>query len=279
MIENTTISGNEVSGDGGGIDVDGVYGDGDLTIRSSTISDNRAFYGGGIQVENVDGNTLIENTTISGNEAAYDGGGVYFGYLYDDQTATIRNSTIVDNVAAIDPGEYGDYAGGGVYLYDDSEDTTVPIVENGPLNISSTIIANNSADSGNDLGQGEFADGFVVGFSLAESNSGATIVEEPGGLEHLRSRAGARPAGKQRRPDADAPAGDHEPGGRRRRRPTASPPTSADCHARAILRRSQTAPDRMAPTSARPSCRRATSRLPARAASGESSPAPTTQRR
>ena len=88
---------------------------------------------------------------------------------------TVRNSTIVDNVAGADPEDPSESSGGGIYLFDSFEDTTPPIVQNGPLTISSTIIADNTADSGPDLGQGEFADGFVSYNSLVENTSGATI--------------------------------------------------------------------------------------------------------
>ncbi len=163
---------------GGGFRVSGI--EGDLTLRDSTFSENTAFYGGGVYVVDVDGTTLIENATISGNSANYDGGGIYFGYLYDDQETTIRNSTIVDNSAGSNPGLYaGPYGGGGVFLYDDCEDTTAPIAENGPVTISSTIVANNTvtgpAVEGPDLLSQDFADGFNVDHSLIENTSGATI--------------------------------------------------------------------------------------------------------
>ncbi len=269
VIENTTLSGNEADGNGGALYMhsDAVL---DVTVRSSTISDNTAEYGGGAHFVDNEGTTLIENTTISGNEAFYDGGGVYFGFLYEDQTTTIRNSTIVDNVAGLDPGEYGDYAGGGVFLYDDSEDTTAPIEENGPVNISSTIIANNTADSGNDLGNGEFADGFIVGFSLAESNSGATIVESPAGSNIFGTDPLLGPLQNDGGQTQTPPAGDREPrvdagtSNGLRQRP-ARPAQESDL---AIGR--QPRPASTAPTSARPSSRPATSRPPARAGSGES---------
>jgi Ca2+-binding RTX toxin-like protein len=60
-----------------------------------------------------------------------------------------------------------------VYGYDRSDDPD----DSGPVDLSSTIIANNTADFGPDLGQGEFADGFVAGFSLIESPADAVIAE------------------------------------------------------------------------------------------------------
>jgi CSLREA domain-containing protein len=180
----STVSGNEAENAGGGVYVSDLYDEG-ATIESSTISGNEVTGddAGGVYIRSIDGDVLIENTTISGNRAYYSGGGIYFEYLYDDHSTTIRNSTIVDNVAGTEPDSGDEYAGGGVYLYDDSDSTE----ENGPVTISSTIVANNSADAGSDLGSGEFADGFEVGFSLIETGSAArdpqqaSISESPAG--------------------------------------------------------------------------------------------------
>ncbi|MGH2950810.1 MAG: right-handed parallel beta-helix repeat-containing protein, partial [Solirubrobacterales bacterium] len=118
VIENTTVAGNRADDDGGGLWLRGSSS-GDLTIRGSTISNNESYENdaGGAYISDIDGDILIENSTVSGNSAAYDGGGIYFDYLDEDSTTTIRNSTIVNNVAGVDPGDYGDYGGGGVYLY------------------------------------------------------------------------------------------------------------------------------------------------------------------
>jgi hypothetical protein len=196
VIENTAVTDNragslaafEFGETGGGLRASDIAGD--LTIRNSTFSANAAFYGGAMHIAEVDGDVAIENTTISGNRAIYDGGGIYFGYLYDDHTATIRNSTITANSAGSNPGAYtGPYGGGGVFLYDDSEDTTEPITENGPVNISSTIIAANTVAgpnvAGPDLRSETFADGFNVGFSLIGDPSAATITEAPAGSNLL----------------------------------------------------------------------------------------------
>jgi RTX calcium-binding nonapeptide repeat (4 copies) len=192
VITGSTFADNEAANGAGGVYVQETYFGSDLTISSSTFSgndagvdaDNDGGYGGGALIDAVDGDTLIENSTFSGNTASYSGGGIHFWYLNEDQTTTIQNSTIVDNAAALNPADYsGPYGGGGIYLYDDVDSTD----ENGPVILSSTIVANNSAEEGPDLGSGEFADGFDAGFSLIESTDGARdpqqaeINEDPAG--------------------------------------------------------------------------------------------------
>lgn len=72
----------------------GVLARGDLTIESSTVSDNSgALAGGGVVA---DGHLSITNSTISGNSAAVWGGGIYA-----TGEVTILNSTISDNRAEV----------------------------------------------------------------------------------------------------------------------------------------------------------------------------------
>ena len=111
VIENSTISGNSVasglSSFGGGV---ANYG-GSVTIRNSTVSGNKiggAFgAGGGITSVNY-GALTIENSTVSGNKATstYAAGGAIAS---DHDTLTITNSTISTNTARS--------AGGGVATY------------------------------------------------------------------------------------------------------------------------------------------------------------------
>jgi hypothetical protein len=109
-LSNSTVTGNEVSGDevrGGGIDNAGT-----LTLSNSTVTGNEAvgdFYfpyapGGGIYNGNTSGTAVltISNSTISGNDA-YSGGGIANGYVdtttgqYEPGgTVTLSDSTIVD---------------------------------------------------------------------------------------------------------------------------------------------------------------------------------------
>ena len=107
-----------------------------LRSANSTFSGNDAVYGdgAGLWTRYVTGDALIENATVSGNSANYDGGGDLLRLPLrrpgGRRSATRRSST---TAPASNPGLYaGPYGGGGVFLYDDSEDTTAPIVEERP---------------------------------------------------------------------------------------------------------------------------------------------------
>jgi hypothetical protein len=98
-----------------------THNEGILTIQNSTITGNHATYDGGGVTSNL-GMLTIESSTISGNTAgkgsAYGYGGGIVQFL---GTASIANSTISGNQAA---GEYGNYGGGivnyGTMTIDDS---------------------------------------------------------------------------------------------------------------------------------------------------------------
>ena len=96
---NATLQGLVITGGnedvGGGIFNDG----GTLTVTNSTISGNRASFGGGIS-HGVGGTATVTNSTISGNSADF-GGGIrsLFGTLI-----TVANSTISGNSASFGGG-------------------------------------------------------------------------------------------------------------------------------------------------------------------------------
>ena len=101
VLTNCSVTGNTCSGSGGGI-----LNDGDLTVQSSSISGNSAFFGGGIFS---DGTATITNCTIAGNvvhtipphgfEGGYGGG--FSG------SGTLLSDTIAGNDCAVE--------GGGIY--------------------------------------------------------------------------------------------------------------------------------------------------------------------
>ena len=94
-----TITGGDVSGDGGGI-----FNREDLSLDLTTITNNSATGSGG-GVFGGDGSDAITltNSTLSGNMAGDRGGGIFSGGF---STATITRSTLYDNQAA---------TGGGIY--------------------------------------------------------------------------------------------------------------------------------------------------------------------
>ena len=174
-IQRSTISGNTAADQGGGIYLeDAYYNGGAVTIEDTTIADNDAVNeGGGIFKGGADGNETdkvltIRNSTASGNSSGTTGGGIYLDDD-DDLVTTIANSTIVDNDATT--------SGGGIYRLgtDDAAGTET-------VDLSSTIVANNSAPDG-DLAdnEGPPEGSFVLGFSLVEDPGAATVTESPAG--------------------------------------------------------------------------------------------------
>ncbi|MEG0975272.1 MAG: IPTL-CTERM sorting domain-containing protein [Comamonas sp.] len=127
-LDNVVLSGNEATGDGGGLWADGFNMT--LTVRNSTVTGNTAGQdGGGIYVEDTGGPLRIQNSTISNNQAGKHGGGIYF---YDpDSDVTIEGSTISGNVAG--------QRGGGIYLYS---------ADGGNFTVRNSAITGNRAQHG-----------------------------------------------------------------------------------------------------------------------------------
>ena len=147
-ISGLTIT-NGHAGQGGGISNFA----GTLTLKNSTLSNNRAdFQGGGIS--NDSGTVTVEGSTLSGNVASFEGGGIYTG----NGTLTLRNSTLSGNSAS-GPNSYGGgianfgaltvagstlsgnsaagfQGGGGIFT------------GNGTLTLRSSIVAGNTAPPG-----------------------------------------------------------------------------------------------------------------------------------
>ncbi len=104
MIERSTISGNTSDSsfsDGGG----GIQSRGSLVLVASTVSGNRAkFGGGGILVTTFNGRATLIDSTVANNVADYDGnasgqgGGIRFDQPTSSMTAyQILNSVFADN--------------------------------------------------------------------------------------------------------------------------------------------------------------------------------------
>jgi hypothetical protein len=103
----------------------GIYSNlgNDLTVTSSTISDNTSFTGGGIRQE-VGGDLIVTASTISGNSATSIGGGIY---LSRASSASITRSTISGNSAP---------TGAGIFN-----------ANTDPLTIANSTISGNEASS------------------------------------------------------------------------------------------------------------------------------------
>ena len=133
LAESSTVSDNFAEGSGFG---GGVYAvNGDVEIKSSTVSGNKALNGAGVFVGYKGTTALadIQNSTISGNEAGVWAGGLMVAS--GAQSLEIRSSTIADN--RVPAGSFG-----GAYLA-------------GVVAMDSTIIAGNTVSDGlqaSDLG-------------------------------------------------------------------------------------------------------------------------------
>ncbi|MEI7855665.1 MAG: DUF4347 domain-containing protein, partial [Planctomycetota bacterium] len=168
-IFGATISGAITSGSGSAF-----YNSGSLTVGNSTISGNKASYGGGI--ENL-GILTVTNSTLFGNKANYGGGIDNYGSL------TVTNSTLSGNTAAFGGGIVNAAAGtltvsNSTLSGNAATNGGGAIENNGTTTISISTISNNSAK----YGGGIRTDGtFTVSNSTISDNK-ATF--SSGGVEN-----------------------------------------------------------------------------------------------
>jgi len=87
-INNTTITGNTASEEGGGVHFYGAS----LTINQSTIVENSARYGGGLYVDG--GDVVLSGTIISNNSASRGEDGVDIYMFIDDGGLTLDHSLV-----------------------------------------------------------------------------------------------------------------------------------------------------------------------------------------
>jgi CSLREA domain-containing protein len=135
----------------------GIFNRENLTISDSTISNNTAINGAGI---NHDLNQLtIENSTINDNTSQFFGGGILAG-----ANLSVSNSTISSNTAG--------NSGGGIWFTEPSGGESVLTVNN------STITAN--ITSGNGGGIFNFAGDVIVNNSIIAGNTDSSpVVNHP----------------------------------------------------------------------------------------------------
>ena len=143
-LSGLTISGGWTTGDGGGLDNQGM-----ATLTACTISGNSAKSGGGVYTGS-GGTTTLTNTTVSGNSAAQNGGGLFTG---SGGATTLTNCTVSGNTAT---------NGGG--LFTGSGGTTTII--------NCTISGNSASQNGGGLYN---ASGTVtIGNTIVAANTAAT---------------------------------------------------------------------------------------------------------
>ena len=188
VLENLTITGGYGSGGGGGVWVT----NGDVTIRTSTITENASDFGGaGISVNDDWGpaHLALESSIVSSNTGGQYGGMNVFG---ENATVYIRDVTFVGNMAE---------AGGGICVEVNSsvvvEDThiysnTVNDVgggifmhTNSQAQITNTIIEGNNASSGGGVAVLEGASAII-----SDTNIISNKVEEEGGGIGMWGRPG-----------------------------------------------------------------------------------------
>lgn len=126
LLYETFISGNQASGNGGGIY---FYNGGFFSIERSTVNDNKALSGtgGGLYFYGSPsgGNLTIANSTFSGNTSGSTGGGIFLNNF--SGALNVSNSTITKNSA-------NGGLGGGVAMATGS----------GTIALTSTIVSGNS---------------------------------------------------------------------------------------------------------------------------------------
>jgi Calx-beta domain len=210
LIQNSTISGNSVTGtaqfnDGGGVYVGGLGATAayfsTATIIDSTISGNSAGYDGGGIYAGAFAKVTITNSTITGNTAVRSGGGVD---VRSNNTLTVRNSTISGNTADVGGGIYFGFngslymagstisgnkatttgnglGGGGLYFYGAAGTVAPPPFDNSVVIVNSTIANNTSSSSGGGILLSHFDGGLVMGNTTIVGNSAANTSTGEGG--------------------------------------------------------------------------------------------------
>jgi CSLREA domain-containing protein len=96
-LEQVTVSGGRVDGDGGGV----LAVDASVTLNGANLSNNAAINGGGLAISG--GTLVMQDSTISGNTASQRGGGLFTG---NPVFAYAYSSTIIDNAAMRGGGGY-----------------------------------------------------------------------------------------------------------------------------------------------------------------------------
>jgi hypothetical protein len=128
-MTNCVVTGNNSTGNGGGIQVNSASGS--LNLQNCTINNNIAsgssIDGGGIAMQAA-ASLIMNDTSVSGNSASDAGGGIYF---FNGGKFTFTNSTIANNAG----GSAAAAIGGGMYFFG---------TPTGPTLIQNCTISSNS---------------------------------------------------------------------------------------------------------------------------------------
>jgi predicted outer membrane repeat protein len=127
IVEDSVVKGNAAGVQGGGI-----YSEGQLTIRATTVSGNSALVAAGLF--NL-GRMTLTNSTVSGNVAAGTGGGIFTG-SDAASSLTVLNSTITRNVAI---------TGGGINFVSGTLTVQNSTFVTGVFTLQNSIVAENTA--------------------------------------------------------------------------------------------------------------------------------------
>jgi hypothetical protein len=184
ILDSCTVSGNTSGDYGGGITAGNPNGSGSLTINSSLIADNRAGFGGGLEIQEP---ATITDSTVSGNTAGafgWGGGIDVFGSFDRPITVALSRSAIVSNSARY---------GGGLYNQDGFITLTNAMVSANvggglnnqvfPMTVTDSVISDNIGNTVDDLGSGIVNSGQLVvsGSTISGNASGGA----GGGVEAL----------------------------------------------------------------------------------------------
>jgi CSLREA domain-containing protein len=184
-IDTTTISGNQTTGDGAGIEVAATYEGDPATIKASTITGNHAgsgSFGGGIDFSGgISAPVDVVDSTIAANSAAT-GGAVSFGDGNHDQL--FSDSSNADGAISLDDSTVASNSstntGGGLYLGEYSAGS--PAAEHsGTVTISGTDVSGNNVNGvGQDLDRppSSTSGGFDGSFSLIQQPGSAPLTQQ-----------------------------------------------------------------------------------------------------
>ncbi|MCP5099478.1 MAG: DUF11 domain-containing protein [Chloroflexi bacterium] len=179
VITASTISENSAVAVGGGAG-GGIYNNGILTINDSTIDNNHARTGGGI--EHSGSNLYMTNVTISANQANDDGGG-----LYNRSSAILTNVTLNGNVAS------GPDTGGNIFNDEAQMAIGNSIVANSPSG-GNCFNSNGFLNSqGHNLDSGNSC-GFAATGDKTSSNPLLGMLQDNGGGTFIHALSAGSPA-------------------------------------------------------------------------------------